>query len=144
MASFAKIGFMNWKLIVLIVRGLAAMMIGYAVVVLLTSVGFNGLLGGRPLYGGSPFDLVAGMMVAIVSGLVGGCIAGFIGPGRGILNAALVLVPLTGDTIYVLFFFKNSTAPFWFDAMASATLITCTAVGGILTELIKRLRKTMA
>ena len=120
------------------------MMVGYAVVVLLTSVGFNGLLGGRALYGGSLFDLVAGMMVAIISGLVGGCIAGFIGPGRGILNAALVLVPLTGDTIYVLFFFKKSTAPFWFDALASATLMACTVLGGILRERIEYPRKTMA
>jgi hypothetical protein len=135
---------MQWKLIIRIVRGLAAMMIGYAVIVLLTSIGFNGALGGRPLYGGSRFDLAAGMMVAIISGLVGGCIAGFIGPGRGILNAVLVLVPLTGDTIYVLFFFKKSTAPFWFDALASATLMASTVLGGILREQIERPKKTMA
>jgi len=134
---------MRWKLIILIVRGLAAMIIGYAVIVLLTSLGFNGVLGGRPLYGGSPIDLAGGMMVAIISGLAGGCIAGFIGAGRGILNAALVLVPLTGDTIYVLFFFKKSTAPFWFDALASGTLMACTVLGGILRERIKRPGKTM-
>jgi hypothetical protein len=134
---------MRWKLIVLIVRGLAAT-IGYSVIVLLTSIGFNGVLGGRPLYGGSPFDLAAGLMVAAIAGLVGGCIAGFIGAGPGILNAALVLVPLTGDTIYVLFFFKKSTAPFWFDALASATLMACTVLGGILRERIGHLRKTTA
>jgi hypothetical protein len=144
MGICAKIPFMRWKLIIPIVRGLAAMIIGYAVIVLLTSVGFNGVLSGRPLYGGSLFDLVAGMMVAIISGLAGGCVAGFIGAGRGILNAALVLVPLTGDTIYVLFFFKKSTAPLWFDALASATLMACTVLGGILSERIERFRKTIA
>src|SRR5215469_8695864 len=111
--------FMPQKHITHFIRGLAAMTIGYAVIVALTSIGFNRILGGRPLYGGSPVDLVAGMLVAIVSGLVGGCIAGFIGGWRGSINAALVLVPLTGDTIYVLFFFPKHTAPLWFEAQAS-------------------------
>ena len=125
---------MKWKLIILIIRGGAAMIIGYGVIVLMTSLGFNGVLGGRPLYGGSLFVLAAGMLVAVISGLTGGYIAGLIGAGRGLLNAALVLIPLTGDTTYVLFFFKRSTAPFWFDAMASATLMACTLFGGLLRE----------
>jgi hypothetical protein len=135
---------MRSKLIIRIVRGIAAMMIGYVIIVILTSLGFNDALGGRPLYGGSSFDLVGGMMVAIISGLVGGSIAGFVGTARGILNAALVLVPLTGDTIYVLFFFKKSTGPFWFDALASGTLMGCTVLGGLLSERVGRLRKSMA
>jgi hypothetical protein len=133
---------MRGKLIILIIRGLAAMIIGYAVIVVLTSLGFNGLLGGRPLYGGSRFDLVTGMIVAIISGLVGGCVAGFVGPIREILNAALVLVPLTGDTIGVLFFSKR-TAPFWFDALASATLMVFTVLGGLLSQRLRR-RETIA
>jgi hypothetical protein len=135
---------MRSKPIIRVVRGVAAMLIGYVVIVLLTSLGFNGVLGGRPLYGGSSFDLVGGMMVAIISGLVGGSIAGFVGAARGILNATLVLVPLTGDTIYVLFFFKKSTAPFWFDALASGTLMACTVLGGLLSERVGRRRKAMA
>jgi hypothetical protein len=132
---------MKWRLIILIIRGAAAMIIGYGVIVLLTSLGFNGVLGGRPLYGGSPFVLAAGMLVAVISGLTGGYIAGLIGAGRGLLNAALVLIPLTGDTTYVLFFFKRSTAPFWFDAMASATLMACTLFGGLLRERLGRRTK---
>jgi len=80
------------------------MFVGYGVIVLLTSLGFNGVLGGRPLYGGSPLILGAGMLVAVIAGLVGGYTAGLIGPGRGLFNASLVLVPLIGDTIFVLFF----------------------------------------
>jgi len=135
---------MKWKLIIVIIRGGAAMIIGYGVIVLLTSLGFNGVLGGRPLYGGSPFVLAAGMLVAVISGLIGGYIAGIIGAGRGLLNASLVLIPLTGDTIYVLFFFKRSTAPFWFDAMASATLMVCTLFGGLLRERLGRRTKKAA
>ena len=141
--NIAQSSFMRWKLIILITRALAAMIVGYAVIVALTSLGFNGVLGGRPLYGGSTLDLVGGMLVAIISGLVGGCIAGFVGPTRRILNAALVLVPLTGDTIFVLFFSK-STAPFWFDALASATLMACTVIGGLLSEQVGRRANTMA
>jgi hypothetical protein len=111
------------------------MIVGYGVIVLLTSLGFNGVLGGRPLYGGSPAILAAGMLVAVIAGLAGGCAAGFIGPGRGLFNASLVLVPLIGDTIFVLFFFKRSAAPFWFDTLAAATLMVCTLAGGLLKEL---------
>jgi hypothetical protein len=118
-----------------IVRGAAAMVVGYGVIVALTSLGFNGVLGGRPLYGGQPLILAAGMLVSVIAGLAGGYTAGLIGPSRGLLNASLVLVPLIGDTIYVLFFFKRSTAPFWFDAVAAATLMIFTVCGGFLREL---------
>ena len=126
---------MRHPVIVPIVRGAAAMIVGYGVIVLLTSLGFNGVLGGRPLYGSSPAILAAGMLVAVIAGLAGGYTAGFIGPGRGLFNASLVLVPLIGDTIFVLFFFKQSAAPFWFDALAAATLMVCTLAGGLLKEL---------
>jgi hypothetical protein len=116
------------------------MVVGYAVIVVLTSLGFNGALGGRPLYGGSPFILAAGMLVAIIAGLVGGYVSGLIGPCRSLFNAALVLVPLTGDTIFVLFFFKRSSAPFWFDALASASLMASTLCGGLLRDHVGRRR----
>jgi hypothetical protein len=125
---------MRQQVIFPIVRGAAAMFVGYGVIVLLTSLGFNGVLGGRPLYGGSPLILAAGMLVAVIAGLAGGYTAGLIGPGRGLFNASLVLVPLIGDTIFVLFFFKRSTAPFWFDALAASTLMICTVGGGFLRE----------
>jgi hypothetical protein len=128
---------MQWKILL---RGVAAMIVGYAVIVALTSFGFNVLLGGRPLYGGSALLLGAGMLVATISGLAGGYIAGRIGPGRGLINASLILFLLTIDTIYVLFFFNGKTAPFWFDAMASGTLMLCTLLGGLLSEVTRGLR----
>jgi hypothetical protein len=117
-----------------VLRALAAMIFGYGVIVVLTSLGFNVVLGGRPIYGGSTLVLVSGMLVAVISGLAGGYIAGLIGPMRGLINAMLVLIPLTIDTMFVLFFYKKSTAPFWFDAMASATLMMFTLVGGFLSK----------
>jgi hypothetical protein len=132
---------MKWNLIV---RAIAAIGVGYGAIVLLTSLGFNVILEGRPLYGGSPLILATGMLVSTISGLVGGYIAGLIGPVRGVLNASLVLLPLIGDTIFVLFFFKKSTAPFWFDALASATLMACTLLGGFMSEHIAFRRNKMA
>ena len=72
------------------------MFLGYGV--LLASFGFNVVPGGQTLYGGPPLVLAAGMLVAVIAGLVGGYSAGFIGPGRALLNASLVLLPLTGDS----------------------------------------------
>lgn len=134
---------MSWKPIVLIVRGLAAMIIGYGVIALLTSWGFYQIRGHQSLYGGSPSQLLAGTILAVVSGLIGGAVAGFIGPLRGASNATLVLVLLTVDTVYVLFFSK-STVPIWFDAIGSGTLMLFTIVGGLLVERTWRRREKAA
>lgn len=115
------------------------MIIGYAVIAVLTSAGFHAILGGHEFYGSTPLQLLAGTLLAIFSGLIGGVVAGFIGPMRGVFNAALVLVLLTVDTTYVLFFWK-STAPIWFDAIGSGTLMLFTLLGGLLTERIRRRR----
>jgi hypothetical protein len=117
-----------------VLRAIGVMIVGYGVIVVLTSFGFNVVLGGRPIYGGSIVVLVSGMLVAVISGLVGGYTAGLIGPMRGLINAILVLIPLTVDSTYVLFFYKRSNAPFWFDAMASATLMLCTLAGGFVQQ----------
>jgi hypothetical protein len=109
------------------------MLAGYALIVCLTTFGFSVVLGGRVLYGGSLLLLGAAVMVAVVSGLAGGYLAGWIGPARGSVNAALVLILLAVDTTYVLFFWHGAS-PFWFDAMGSATLMICTILGGVLCE----------
>ncbi len=124
----------NWKIFA---RGAAAMITGYVVIVGLTSIGFNGVFGGRALYGGSVLLLAAATLLAVVAGLVGGYLAGWIGPGLGRIGAALVLLPLAVDTIFVLFFW-HGTSPFWFDAMGSITLMACTMAGGLLREKVEK------
>jgi hypothetical protein len=124
-----------------VLRALAAMIIGYGVIVVLTSLGFNVVLGGQPIYGASTVVLASGMLVAVISGLAGGYVAGLIGPMRGLMNATLVLLPLSVDTVFVLFFYGRSNAPSWFDAMASATLMLFTLGGGFLSsELVRGLQ----
>lgn len=63
--------------------------------------------------------------------------AGLIGPFNGLRDAAFVLLPLAGDTTYVLFYFQPR-GPFWFDAMGSATLMTCTILGGLAQDRLHR------
>jgi hypothetical protein len=96
------------------------MFVGYGVIVLLTSLGFNGVLRGGPLYGGSPLILTAGMLVAVIAGLVGGYTAGLIGPGRGLFNASLVLVPLIG---------RYNLCLVLFQAKSCSVLVRCSCRG---------------
>jgi len=117
-----------------VLRAALAMIVGYGVIVILTSFGFNVVLGGQPIYGTSTVVMVSGMIVAVISGLAGGFIAGLIGPMRGLMNAMLVLIPLAVDSAFVLFFYRGSNAPFWFDALASATLMIFTLSVGFLTR----------
>ena len=126
---------MPWKFIL---RGLLAIIAGYAVIVLITSYGFDLVHGKKgSLWGSSPLVLFGGTIVAVIAGITGGVVAGWIGPGRGLSNAALVLLPLVVDTTYVLFFFKGK-APWWFDAIGSGTLILCTLLGGVASEHLRR------
>jgi hypothetical protein len=126
---------MPWKSIL---RGLFAMIAGYAAIVLVTSYGFDLVHGEKgSLWGSSPWVLFGGMVVAIIAGATGGMMAGWIGPGRGLNNAALVLLPLIVDTTYVLFFF-NGTAPWWFDTIGSGTLMLFTLLGGVASGRVRR------
>ena len=126
-----------WKTIL---RFIAAGVFGYAVVTTLTSLGFNVWLDGADLYRGGPILQIQGTLVALVSGLAGGAIAGSVGRigrsepddrPRPVLHALAVLPLLIVDTAYVLFVFEG-TAPWWFDLGGSLVLITATVAGGWL------------
>lgn len=112
-------------------RLLAAGVAGYAVIVLLTSLGFNGWLGGADLYRGGRLLQLQGTLVAVVSGLTGGLVAALIGGRRPVLHALAVLPLLVGDTLYVLFVFPR-TAPAWFDLAGSLVLMATTVAAGLL------------
>lgn len=108
------------------------MVIGYAIIVVITTIGFEYV--GQRLYGAPPSMLVKGALVAIFAGLAGGFAAGWIGAKRGLVNAAPVLIFLAIDTTYVLFFFRPRRAPLWFDLMGSLTLMVCVLAGGWLRD----------
>lgn len=122
--------------IVNVLIGLGAMLCGYAVIVALTVLGFNGWLEGRNLYGGGGALLVKGMLVAGVAGLAGGMAAGLIGWRWPAVAASLVLLPLALDTTYVIFIAERNN-PLWFEAMGSLTLMLFTVGGGVIIALLK-------
>ena len=123
-----------------VVRWFAAGFVGYLVVALLTTLGFEVWLGGADLYGGGPLLQVKGGLVAVVAGLVGGGLAALLGRRRPILHALAPLPFLAVDTVYVLFFF-GGTAPLWFDLAASLGLMAATVAGGaLLAGLDRKLR----
>jgi hypothetical protein len=119
------------KTLRMIARALAAIVLGYGLIVLLTIAGFNVWLGGANLFRGGLLLMAKGMLVALVAGLAGGYVAGLIGGARPMLHASLVLIPLLADSIYVFFFFPRET-PLWFEIIGSAGLMLSTLAGGAL------------
>lgn len=113
----------------MVLRLVAAGLLGYALIVLLTTLGFVGWLDDASLYQGDWVLKAKGMLVALVAGLAGGTLAGLIGRQQPFLHALAVLPLLVIDTIYVLFFFPR-TDPIWFDLGGSLGLIAATLVGG--------------
>lgn len=110
-------------------RLVGAAILGYAVIVALTTLGFVTWLDNADLYRGGPLLQIQGAVVAVVSGLVGGAASALIGGRRPLLHAAAVLPLLAADTLYVLLVFPR-TAPAWFDLAGGLTLMAATLAGG--------------
>jgi len=75
--------------------------------------------------------LAAGMAGTVVSGVVGGWLAAWIGGRRPWPHALAVLIPLMLDTTYVI---VNDVGgePVWFSLGGSLTLMAATLAGGAL------------
>lgn len=116
-----------------IIRSILAVLGGYGIIVLITTIGFTWLLGNPDFYRGSGVTRLLGGVVAVVAGLAGGFAAGRIAPARPFLHAALVVIPIVMDSSYVFFVWRPrqpQPAPLWFEAIGSLTLIFATLVGG--------------
>jgi hypothetical protein len=121
-----------------ILRSLASILLGYVVIVVWTTVGFKPL--GVIVHLQAPLRIqVAGALVAILSGLIGGVTAAFVAGRHPVRHAAGVLVFLFIDTAVVLS--RGSTDPLWFDLSGSATLMLATVSGGLLYQLVTRRRR---
>ena len=121
-----------------LLRSLAGVLLGYFVIVLCTIAGFKPLGGIVHLH--APLRIqVAGVLVAIVSGLLGGVTASFVAGRHPVRHAAAVLIFLIIDTAVVLS--RGRTDPVWFDLLGSATLMLATVSGGMLYRLMTRPRR---
>lgn len=122
-----------------LLRLLAAGILGYALIVLLTTWGFTGWLDDANLYRGDALLKAKGLLVALVAGLAGGALAAWVG-GRQPLRHALAVLPLlVADTTYVLFFFPRQD-PIWFDLAGGLGLMAATVGGGLVIALARRRR----
>jgi hypothetical protein len=120
-----------------ILRSLASILLGYSAIVICTIVGFKPL--GGIIHLQAPLRIqAAGVLVAILSGLMGGVTASFVAGSHPVRHAAGVLVFLFIDTAVVLS--RGSTDPVWFDLLGSATLMLATVSGGVLYHLVTQRR----
>ena len=125
----------RWKQVL---REAVAAVLGYAVIVALTTLGLEAWMDGVELWGASRTLQLQATLVAVVSGLAGGAVAALVG-GRPLRDAALVLVFLVLDTAYVVLVFE-SPAPTWFRLMGGLTLMAATLAGGLWVALARRAR----
>ena len=125
-----------------ILRSAGAVVLGYAVIVVCTSVGF-GQLGGIVHLNAPVRIQAAATFVAVASGLLGGIIAALIAGSHPIRHATAVVIFLCIDTGVVLF--RGSVDPLWFDLMGAATLMLATVCGGaVYAVLSKRLGRPLS
>jgi hypothetical protein len=123
----------SWKSIL---RLILAGTLGYALIVVLTTLGF-GWVKGDGSFSGDWRLMAQGGAVALVSGLAGGALAGLLGGRRPLRHALAVLPWLLVDSTYVLFFFPRQD-PFWFDLLGALGLMSATIAGGALIAAARR------
>jgi hypothetical protein len=116
----------------LYLRLAAAGTAGYALIVLLTSLGF-GALGNPGFYHAGWVLQAKGFSVSLLSGVAGGGVAALLGGARPFRHALAVVPWLVIDSTYVLFFSQRKD-PFWFDLLGALGLIGATLAGGLLVK----------
>ncbi len=115
------------------VRSLAAVVVGYAVIVIGTTLAFELWLGGIGYYKSSTPVLAVASVAAFLSGFSGGYVAAWLGGRPQLLHAAGVLIPLIIDTTYVVTS-GLSTDPVWYDLVGAVTLMGAAVLGGYVRQ----------
>ena len=112
-----------------ILRSLAAPVAGYAVIVPGTTLSFR-LAHGINLES-PPLNFILGTMGILVSGLMGGYVAAWVGGRKPVAHAFSVLIFLVIDSTTVLFF-RHRRDPLWFGLMTATGLMAATVAGGFV------------
>jgi len=102
---------------------------GYLLIAALQTLVLEIALGGDVGPGSPILTLVLAMAGTVVSGLIGGYVAAWLGGSRPLLHVAGILAALALDAIYVMA--KDVGGhPVWFSLGGAFALIATTAVGG--------------
>ena len=105
--------------------------LGYLLIAILQTLFLEVLLDGQVAPEASIGILMAGLAGTVVSGIVGGYAAAWMGGKRPWLQCSVVLVPLFLDTLFVIGQMDGGH-PLWFNLGGSATLMAATVGGGWL------------
>jgi len=116
-----------------IIRSIAAPIVGYAVIVLGTTLSFS-LAHGINLES-PPLNFALGTLGILASGLMGGYVAGWVGGRKPVAHATSVLIFLLIDSTTVLFFRKRED-PLWFGIMTALGLMAATVAGGFVRAVL--------
>jgi hypothetical protein len=120
-----------WKPILKTARSLAAVVLGYAVIVALTTLAFTTWLGGVSYRNSSREVLALAALSAVVSGVAGGYAAARAAGRAPLLHAAGVVGLLIAETTLLLLR-RPGKDPLWYDLMGAATLMGACLLGGWL------------
>jgi hypothetical protein len=115
-----------------IVRAIAGFLLGYAWVVLITTVGFGLLHPYKPYHRAGWVVALAATAVAVVAGLSGGALGSWIGRHR--LVGALIAVPLIAESTWLLFFRPVEQGAFAFELVGAVVLIGSTIAGALISS----------
>jgi hypothetical protein len=122
-------------------RSVLAILTGYVLVVVLTTLGFRPFPGGVAPVDGGLVVTVLSMLIAIIAGLVGGYTAAAVATIRPMLSAGIVAVPLLFESIWLLTT-RTLQNELLFASAGAVTLIASTIAGGVIREV--QLRRTPA
>lgn len=111
-------------------RGLGAVIAGFAVITLGTVFTFTVLVDDFGYSTSGPIDLMLGTAGALASGIAGGVVAARLASRNPLWHAAALLVPIALDTASIAASAGPESDPLWFDLGGSAILWAGALVGG--------------
>lgn len=120
-----------WRSILRGVRSVASVVLGYALIVVLTTLAFTTWLGGVSFRHSSGAVLALAALAAVAAGVAGGYAAAVAAGRAPVLHAAGVVCLLIAETT-LLMTRRKGEDPLWYSLMAAGTLMAACLVGGWL------------
>ncbi len=124
------------KTLLNLLRSLAAVVIGYLVLVALITLVQEVWFGGVGFYKSSLTVLMVAGFFTFLSAVAGGLVAVLIAKGHRSIHALVMCLLVVVETI-TLTVTGGTTDPLWFDLLASGSLIIGIMLGAFLFERIK-------